>query len=196
MTRRQLEKFDALTKDYDFPASLANSAAVLSFPESHRDWVRPGLMLYGASPFADGECCPGLCPAMTLEAPVIAVRRVSKGESVGYGADWRAGRDTLVAVLSIGYGDGYPREMPFGSPVILGGHRRGIIGRVSMDMTCVELDPDDHIRAGDMATLWGKALPVEEVAKRAGTIAYTLMTGLTARVKRIHETGREADGQK
>lgn len=184
MNRLQITRFDELIEDYDYPLSLANSAAVLSLPESHRQWVRPGIMLYGVSPFRSRDQSSSLRPAMTLLAPVIAVREVKKGESVGYGGQWLADRDTRIAVLSIGYGDGYPREMPCGSPVLIDGRRRGIVGRVSMDMICVELEPDDSVKPGAMATMWGARLPVEEIADCAGTIPYTLISGLTSRVKR------------
>lgn len=184
MNLRQLEAFDNLVADFNYPTSMANSAAVLTLPDSHRDWVRPGIMLYGANPLASGEGQKELRTVMTLLAPVIAVKEVRKGESVGYGGDWIAHEDTRIAVISIGYGDGYPREMPAGSPVLINGERRRIVGRVSMDMTCVELEANDRVQVGTMATMWGQGLPVVELAARVNTIPYTLLTGLTSRVKR------------
>ncbi|MEX2488370.1 MAG: alanine racemase [Pseudomonadales bacterium] len=184
MTRRQMTCFDEMVAGYDYPVSLANSAGILGWPEAHRDWVRPGIMLYGVSPFPSLERPADLRPAMTLLAPIIAVKEVKAGETVGYGGQWRAPRDTRIAILSIGYGDGYPRDLPSGTPVILDGQRREIVGRISMDMTCVELEQDDRVQAGGVATMWGEGLTVEELANRVGTIPYTLITGLTSRVKR------------
>jgi len=138
-------------------------------------------MLYGASPI--DQLNTDLRASMTLSAPIIAINKVVSGQSVGYGGTWVAQRDCLVAVLAAGYADGYPREIANGS-VVLGGVRRDILGRVSMDMICIELDESDDVTVGDQAILWGAGLPIEEVATTAGTIPYTLMCGVAKRVRR------------
>lgn len=181
-TRDQIEVFSELTRDMDCELSIANSGGILNYPESHFDWIRPGIMLYGGSP--SGMPDARLCPAMTLVAPVLAVNEVHRGESIGYGHTWTASRETRVAVVGIGYADGYPREMPTGTPVLVGGERRPIVGRISMDMTFVELEDHDRVSPGDPVTFWGPGLPIDEVAATAGTIGYTLLSRLTRRVER------------
>lgn len=166
--------------------SLANSAGILNFPSAHQDWVRPGLMLYGASPLRDLAVRTELEPAMQFTAPVIAVRKMSAGESVGYGSTWSASEDCRVAVVAAGYGDGYPREIQPGTPVLVNGERRTIVGRVSMDMMTVSLAAHDSVAIGDRVTLWGAGLPIEEIAVSAGTIPYTLMTGISKRVRKVY----------
>lgn len=180
--RDQIEVFNELTHDLDCELSMANSGAILNYARSHYDWIRPGIMLYGSSP--SGETDPRLAAAMTLTAPVVSINRIIAGESIGYGSRWAAERDTRVAVLGIGYADGYPREMPQGTPVLIGGERRPIVGTISMDMTFVELGEDDEVRPGDTAVMWGRGLPIDEIAALKDTIAYTLMSGLTPRVER------------
>jgi alanine racemase len=139
--------------------------------------------MYGVSPFGDKTAAEmGFKPVMTLKSHLIAVRDVKKGESVGYGATWTSERDTKVGVIAIGYGDGYPRTAPNGTPVLVNGRKVPIAGRVSMDMLTVDLGPDASDRVGDEAILWGEDLPSEEVAEHIGTIAYELVTKLTSRV--------------
>lgn len=169
--------------------NIANSAAILRYPNLDAAWVRPGLMLYGASPMEDLAPISSLYPAMTFTAPVIAVRSVKQGESVGYGGLWIAKEDTEIAVIAAGYADGYPREISAGAPVLLGGDEVPLIGRVSMDMICVRLAKGHHIAPGDRATLWGAGLPIERVAACADTVPYTLMSGVTARVPRFYRGG-------
>ncbi len=181
LTDQQISTFRETAGTFDLPLSIANSAAILDFPNSHLDWVRPGLMLYGASPI--DQLNTDLRASMTLSAPIIAINKVVSGQSVGYGGTWVARRDCLVAVLAAGYADGYPREIANGS-VVLGGARRAILGRVSMDMICIELDESDDVTVGDQAILWGEGLPIEEVATAAETIPYTLMCGVAKRVRR------------
>jgi alanine racemase len=187
----QLSRFTALLADlargHPGPAmgiSLANSAALLRYPETHGDWVRPGIMLYGASPFADesGEEL-GLLPVMTLESRLIAVQTLRRGEAVGYGATFTAEQDMKVGVVACGYADGYPRHAPTGTPVLVEGQRSRTLGRVSMDMLCVDLTAAPHAHVGSPVTLWGVGLPVEEVAAAAGTIAYELLSALAPRVR-------------
>lgn len=140
--------------------------------------------MYGVSPFDDKTAQDlGYQPVMTLKSHLIAVREVKKGESVGYGGMWTSKRDTKVGVIAVGYGDGYPRSAPNGTPVWVNGRKVPIAGRVSMDMLTVDLGPDATDKVSDEAILWGKELPVEEVAGHIGTIAYELVTKLTPRVE-------------
>jgi alanine racemase len=179
----QLERFDALADHLGVERSIANSAAVLSLPQSHAEWVRPGLALYGLSPFA-GQTggAFGLRPVMTLQSTVIAVRQVRRGEHVGYGATWRAAHDSRVAILAGGYGDGLLRSLPNGAPVLIAGRRAPLAGRVSMDMIAVDVTDLPPVHPGDHAELWGAQLPVEEVAAAAGTVPYELVCGVSQRV--------------
>lgn len=179
----QLERFAALADHLGAERSIANSAALLSLPQSHAEWVRPGLALYGLSPFA-GQIggAFGLKPVMALESTVIAVRQVRRGEHVGYGATWRAERDARIAILAGGYGDGLLRSLPNGAPVVIAGRRAPLAGRVSMDMIAVDVTDLPPVHAGDHAELWGAQLPVEEVAASAGTVPYELVCGVSQRV--------------
>ncbi|SDI03034.1 alanine racemase [Pseudomonas panipatensis] len=181
----QLACFLALL-DLDFDQrSLANSAAVLTIPAAHMDWIRPGIMLYGATPFADLSAAElGLQPAMTLSARLIAIREVAPGESVGYGAAWVAQRPSRIGTVSCGYADGYPRHAPSGTPLLVNGQRAALAGRVSMDMLAVDLTDLPDAALGDPVELWGKHLPIDEVAAHAGSIGYELLTKVTARVPR------------
>jgi alanine racemase len=188
LTEVQLECFlDLLDLDFD-QRSLANSAALLMIPASHMDWIRPGIMLYGATPFADLSAAElGLQPAMSLSAQLIAVREVAVGESVGYGAGWVAERASRIGTVSCGYADGYSRHAPNGTPVLIRGQRVPLAGRVSMDMLTVDLSDLPEAAVGDTVELWGAHLPVDEVAQAAGTIGYELLTKVTARVPRRYK---------
>ncbi|MDG9926794.1 MULTISPECIES: alanine racemase [unclassified Pseudomonas] len=189
MTELQLERFlELLDLDFD-QRSLANSAAVVAIPAAHMDWLRPGIMLYGATPLVDLSAAElGLKPAMTLGAQLIAVRQVPAGENIGYGADWVAARPSRIGTVSCGYADGYPRQAPAGTPVWIGGRRVPLAGRVSMDMLMVDLTDLPEAAVGDAVELWGANLPVDEVARAAGTIGYELLTKVTARVPRRYHT--------
>lgn len=183
MTTRQVQAFAAVTAGLPGERSIANSAGILAWPDSHADWVRPGLMLYGASPFAEGQGPDhGLRAAMTLRTEVIAVKEVKAGETVGYGGDWRAPQDLRVAVAAAGYGDGYMRMMESGTPVQVAGHRARLIGRVSMDMITLDLTGLPEVRPGDPVVLWGPEVPVEIVARHSGTIPWELLCAVSARV--------------
>jgi alanine racemase len=163
--------------------SIGNSAGLLGWPEARGDWVRPGLALYGVSPFPRQVGADlGLSAAMTLESSVIAVRRVPRGETVGYGGTWRAERDSSIAILAAGYGDGVPRHLASGAPVLFAPGPGALAGRVSMDMIAVDVTGLPGVRVGDRATLWGKGLPVEHIAEQAGTIPYELICGVSQRV--------------
>ena len=165
--------------------NTSNSAAIMAHSETCLEWVRPGLMLYGASPMMDLQPDPNLAPAMHFSAPIIAVHDIKTGASVGYGGIWTATKDTRVAVVAAGYGDGYPREIQPGTQVLLGSERREIVGRVSMDFICIRLEPDDIAPVGEHVMLWGPGLPIEEIARSARTIPYTLMCRINERVRRV-----------
>lgn len=182
-TDRQLKCFHEATLDLPGTRSIANSAGVCAWPDSHADLVRPGIMLYGASPLVDTSAeALGLVPAMTLRAPLISVGTVAAGERIGYGGTWQAPETMPVGVVAIGYGDGYPRHAPSGTPVLIGGRRVPMVGRVSMDMITVDLRDCPEAALGDTATLWGIGLPADDVASAADTIAYELFCRLTSRV--------------
>jgi alanine racemase len=184
LTQQQLARFAAATGALPGERSIANSAALLGFPEAQADWVRPGLLLYGVSPFEGSIGADhGLKPAMTLHSHLIAIKELAVGETVGYGGGWRALRPTRLAVAAVGYGDGYPRSLTSGSPVLVNGERAPLAGRVSMDMVGIDItDLAGSARLGDPVTLWGEGLPVEEVAVWANTIPYELLCGISQRV--------------
>lgn len=186
-TAVQLERMASVTSLSELPCSIANSAGILAWPDSHREWVRPGLMLYGASPLLGRTADElGLQPAMTLKAPLIALRTAKPGDRIGYGGTWEAPELMPLGVVGIGYGDGYPREIAGGTEVLVRGRRVPVVGRVSMDMICVDLRGLEDARVGDTVILWGEGLPADEVADKAGTIPYTLFCGVTQRVARIY----------
>lgn len=183
----QMERFRALAGDWKGPVSLGNSAAVLRHPEAHGDWVRPGIMLYGASPFAEQSATElGLQPAMTLESKIIGVQELAPGERVGYGGTFTAERPMRIGVVACGYADGYPRHAPTGTPIAVMGRRTRVVGRVSMDMLACDLTDIPAAGIGAPVTLWGKGLagevPADEVAAAAGTIAYELFCAVAPRV--------------
>ena len=180
----QLAWFEELTKPFEVRArSLANSAALMRFPQARGDWVRPGIMLYGCSPFADQSAAQlGLKPAMTLASEIIAVHHLHPGERVGYGFTYEAAGEMTVAVVACGYADGYPRHAPTGTPVLVNGKRARLVGRVSMDMITVDVSGVPEARVGSPVTLWGEGLPADEVGAAAGTLSYELLCKVTARV--------------
>lgn len=182
-TREQMRVFAEATAGLPGARSLANSAAVLGWPGAHAQWVRPGGALYGMSVIAGTTGADfGLRPAMTLATRLIAINRIRAGESVGYSATWTCPEDMPVGVAAIGYGDGYPRAAPAGTPVLVGGQRTQVIGRVSMDLMTIDLRGIDAT-VGDAVTLWGSGLPVETIAEAAGTISYELTCSITRRVR-------------
>ena len=178
-TLEQAAHFDAATAHLPGARSLANSAAILGWPQARRDWARPGILLYGADPMPDAD--NGLQPVMTLESAVMAVREIGPGEALGYGGRFVAERRTRVGLVAMGYADGYPRTVPDGTPVTIDGQPGRLIGRVSMDMLTVDLTelPDSGI--GSRVELWGRQVAVNRVAAAAGTIAYELLCN----VKRV-----------
>lgn len=167
--------------------SLANSAAILAWPKAQREWQRPGYMLYGNSPFAvPQENADQLKPVMSFESAVISLRTIAAGESVGYTANWTAERDSTIATITVGYGDGYPRNATNGTPVLINGIRCPLVGRVSMDMITVDVTDLREVAIGDKALLWGPELPVNEVASHCDTIGYELLTRMPGRVPRVY----------
>ena len=207
-SEQQIEAFNRIVSGNPAETSLANSAAILAWPTAHGHWVRPGIMLYGVNPFskkkeiqevtpdADTESAQAidsisikdtflekkLQPVMTLSASLIAVNEVLKDSAIGYGGAWVCPEDMSVGVVSIGYGDGYPRHAPTGTPILVNGERVPLVGRVSMDMLMVDLRGQPKAKVGDEVILWGEGLPVEEIALAAGTIGYELLCGVTKRV--------------
>jgi len=187
-TKRQLQIFSEATAGLPGLRSLANSAAVLGWPAAHGDIVRPGGMLYGMSVVegTTGEDFD-LRPAMTLTTKLIAVNHVAKGERIGYSATWECPEDMPVGVAAVGYGDGYPRIVQPGTPVLVNGRQATVIGRVSMDLMTIDLRGQPDARAGDPVVLWGKGLPVDRIGKAAGTIGYELVCSVTRRVRFVED---------
>ena len=181
----QLSLFEAACKPLGrLPRSMANSAALLRFPaESSADWVRPGIMLYGCSPFAERSAeSLGLRPAMTLSSEIIATQRLRRGERVGYGGSYQTSGELSIGIVACGYADGYPRHAPTGTPVLVNGRRTGTVGRVSMDMIAVDITAIPGAGIGTPVVLWGEGLSADEVAAAAGTLSYELLTKVTSRV--------------
>ena len=180
----QLQWFNEMTQPFQAPRSLANSAALLRYAdEACADWVRPGIMLYGCSPFSFKSAEEiGLRPAMTLTSEIIGVQHLQAGERVGYGMTYEAAQEMTIGVLACGYADGYPRHAPTGTPVLVAGQRAGTVGRVSMDMLCVDISDIAEAYVGTPVTLWGEGLPCDEVAQAAGTVSYELLCALAPRV--------------
>jgi alanine racemase len=183
-TPEQISRFHAATQHLPGPRSLANSAGIIAWPEAHGDWVRPGLMMYGASPFADKTGLDhGLLPVMTLWSRIIAISKVKKGGKVGYGGTWTAPDDMTVGVVGVGYGDGYPQFAKNGTPILVNGRECHLVGRVSMDMLTVDLRNQPGASIGDEVVLWGAGLPVERVARHSSSSAYEILTRMTPRPK-------------
>lgn len=187
-TACQIAAFDAATAGLSGPRSLSNSAGVLGWPLAHLDWVRPGGALYGLSPVAGKSGCDlGLQPAMTLSTRLIAINQVARDESVGYGGAYQCPEDMPIGIAAIGYGDGYPRHAGNGTSVLVNGDRAPIVGRVSMDLLAIDLRALPQAKVGDQVVLWGRELPIEEVATAAGTIGYELACGITRRVRFVED---------
>lgn len=187
----QLDCFSSLTESVRQARSLANSAAIVRFPLTHADWVRPGIMLYGASPFGFNPAFPSaqdldLRPVMTLRSEILSVQNIKAGDTVGYAGLFRADKSMKIGIVACGYADGYPRHAPTGTPVLVNGQRTRTVGRVSMDMLAVDLSGVVGANVGVRVTLWGQGLPVEEVAHAADTISYELLCALAPRVPVIY----------
>jgi alanine racemase len=182
--KAQLDWFDELTRPFEAgQRSLANSAALIRFPEARGDWVRPGIILYGCSPFSDRSAeSLNLQPAMTLTSELIATQHLQPGERVGYGFSYEAAGEMTIGVVACGYADGYPRHAPSGTPVLVNGKRTRTVGRVSMDMMAVDISHIPGAYIGTPVTLWGEGLSADEVAAAAGTLSYELLCALAPRV--------------
>ncbi len=180
----QMQWFNEMTQPFEAPRSLANSAALLRFAEETRaDWVRPGIMLYGCSPFSFKSAEEiGLRPVMTLTSEIIGVQHLQSGERIGYGMAYEAAQEMTIGVVACGYADGYPRHAPTSTPVLVAGQRTGTVGRVSMDMMCVDISDIPEAYVGTPVTLWGEGLSCDEVAQAAGTVSYELLCALATRV--------------
>ena len=184
----QLKVFEEAVKNLNGPYSLANSATILRYPEAHGTWIRPGIMLYGASPFIEQSAVElGLQPAMSLCSEIIAMQTIQAGESVGYGGMFMADKPMRVGIVACGYADGYPRHAPTGTPINVDGQRTRTLGRVSMDMLYADLTDLVHARVGSSVTLWGVGMPVDEVARAAATISYELLCARAQRVPLIED---------
>ena len=183
VTGEQLARFREVTRGLSYETSIANSAGLLGGVATPGHWVRPGIALYGASPFADTRAADfGLRPVMTLVSTVLTIRQVRQGERVGYGGAWSAPRDTRIAIIAAGYGDGVPRSFEMGTPVLIRGARAALVGRVSMDMIAVDVTGIEGVEVGTQAVLWGEGLAVEEVARHASTTPYELLCSVSQRV--------------
>ena len=186
-TQTQLELFRRSTDGIEASFSLANSAAIMAWPETHGDWIRPGIMLYGSSPLDRADSvAAGLSPVMRLESHLIAIHDLAAGESIGYGARYTCDKPTRVGVVAIGYADGYPRHAPDGTPVAVNDRPARLIGRVSMDMLTVDLTGQPNAQIGDRVQLWGDLVDAGEVARSSDTIAYELFTRITRRVHLVY----------
>ena len=185
-TENQISLFDRLTKHLPGEKSLLNSAGILAYPKNHYDWIRPGLLLYGAMPFETFQA-GNFKPVMNLQANIIAIKNVNKYDKIGYSCIYTAEKNMKIAIICAGYGDGYPRNAKAGTPVLIRGERCPLVGRVSMDMLAVDVSNLKSAEIGDVATLWGDNLPVELIAQYSDTISYELLTRMTPRVEYRYE---------
>lgn len=186
-TTQQIERFNAATQQCVGEKSLSNSACILGWPDAHADWVRPGIMLYGANPFISGSATEyDLKPVMTFQSQLISIRQQKQGDPIGYGGEWVCPNDMTIGVVAVGYGDGYPRHAKPGTQVLIDGNMYPLVGRVSMDLLTIDLSAAADIAVGDTVTLWGEGLPVEQIAADAQTIAYELLCGVSQRVTHVY----------
>lgn len=193
-TLQQIELFNSVTSNLEGPRSVANSGGILAWPSAHADWVRPGIMLYGASPLPGHRGVEHhLQPVMSLSSELIAIHRLTKGARVGYGGTWVCPEDMNIGVVAIGYGDGYPRHAKNGTPVLVNGRPCPLVGRVSMDMLTVDLRTQPEAKVADPVLLWGPGLPVEVIAEHSDTSGYELLTRITQRVHVIVKQAEQED---
>ncbi len=177
----QLSVFDDIAKPFNFSRSVANSASIVNFKNTHLDWVRPGIMLYGASPIMGHKSSTlNIKPVMQLKSKIIAIQNLSKNDSVGYGESFKAKKDMRIAVVACGYADGYPRHAPTGTPVYVEGKKTSTVGRVSMDMLYIDITDIPHASISSDVELWGEHVPVDDVAEKSGTVGYELLCAISA----------------
>lgn len=179
-----MQRIEQAAEGLECPRSLANSAATLWHPETHFDWVRPGIVLYGASPSGQWQdiANTGLKPVMSLSSQIIGIQNLKPGDAVGYGSRYRAKEEQRIGIVACGYADGYPRIAANGTPVLVDGIRTGTVGAISMDMLAVDLTPCPQAGIGTAVELWGQEIKIDEVAASAGTVGYELMCALAPRV--------------
>ncbi|MEI6627862.1 MAG: alanine racemase [Alphaproteobacteria bacterium] len=183
LNETQLKAFNKLANNWEGPISLANSATIFAFPQGHYDVIRPGLFMYGVSPFKGKKARDyGLKPVMTLQTRLISVRRRESGSFIGYGATYQCTEPTNIGIIAIGYGDGYLRALPPNTPVLVNGEKCHLVGRISMDMAALDLSQCKDAKVGDPVVLWGEGLPIEEIIEESPLIAYELLTGVQSRV--------------
>lgn len=182
--REPMMRIEQATEGLDCARSLSNSAATLWHPEAHYDWVRPGIILYGASPSGQWRdiANSGLRPVMTLRSEIIGIQNLKAGDTVGYGSRYRASGEQRIGIVAVGYADGYPRHAPDGTPVVVDGVRTCTVGTISMDMLAVDLTPCPHVGIGSPVELWGNEVKIDDVACASGTVGYELMCALAPRV--------------
>lgn len=189
-TRAQLALFEKSTRESSFEKSILNSAGIVAYPDYAHEWIRPGLMLYGISPFAVNDPRNNLMkdfrPVMTFSSKLIAIKHIKKGDKVGYSCRFTAPHDMKIGIVGMGYGDSYPRQSKNGTPVLIRGQRCPIVGRVSMDMITVDISHVDHAAIEDTVILWSEDLLVSEIAQRANTISHELLCHLTGRVFSVY----------
>lgn len=183
----QIRRFQSATEGLPGERSICNSAAILTRPDLAANWVRPGIMLYGGTPGGRTAQAFGLQPAMTLASEIIGIQHLNAGEAVGYGSRFIIDRPMTIGVVACGYADGYPRHAPNGTPIVVDGQKTRLAGRVSMDMITVDLTGISSARVGSKVTLWGRGLPIDEVAEAAGTLGYELMCALAPRVQVVED---------
>lgn len=185
-TLKQISILQELVQQFSCQSSMANSAGIINWPQSHSNYNRLGLALYGATPVEKKNLTISLKPVMTLQSSIIGMRKLAIGESVGYGEKWQAHRPTVIATVAIGYADGYPRSAPTGTPVLINGQQAPLAGRVSMDMITIDVTDIKNTQLGDIVELWGENLSIEVIAKHTGTINYELITRISPRVPKIY----------
>jgi len=186
LTTKQISNFDNTLYSEKYPASMANSAAILKWSESHREYVRPGIMLYGSSPFSEKVPLNKLTSAMTLSSFLISIKSFKAGQSIGYGSRYICKQDMQIGVVAIGYADGYPRSAIDGTPVFINGVKSIIVGRVSMDMITIDLTGVPNPQISDRVELFGENISVDEVAKYCNTISYEILSKITKRVYKAY----------
>lgn len=192
-TIQQIASFRQLHKELEsatgtsIETSIGNSATIMGWESGYSDWIRPGIILYGLSPFKDNvPACEALIPVMTLKSEVIAIHNIPVGGKVGYGSTWEAKQPSIIATVAIGYGDGYPSNAKNGTPVLIKGQKAFVAGRVSMDMLSIDVTHVKNVGVGDEVILWGKELNANEVAEWTGTIGWELVTRMPMRVPKSY----------